>query len=240
MAKESNNPKIQRWVDDNLVDDKEDNFMIAQIAMRELSKNFRMAFTSPETVLAAYATIYDSIVEVLIDQRENHSSFDIDIAGRFEIGYSDADQDVDMEKMGSFVPHIFDLNSGKKTYEDKENKKSLELCIEWMSQNVTKNTDIIKKISTVAFKNLKDRIGLHFGQEECCIPVFVNIHECMISYLKLKQEENGEYETTINFASCFDVIVRMTEDKEQIVEYCPSIAMKLTTKSDAVATAKHE
>ena len=142
MSQESNNSKIQTWVDEYIRDDREDNFMIAQIAIEELSKNLKLGFTSPETVLATYGVIYDSIVEVLVSQREKHSSFDINIAGRFEIGYSDADGDADMEKMGSFVPHIFDLDSGKKTYEDNENKKSVELCIEWLSQNVTKNPTI--------------------------------------------------------------------------------------------------
>ena len=242
MSKETSgeNKFIRRWVNDNIIDDVDDNIKIAQLAIRKLNENFSAGFGSPETVLAFYGVTYESIMEVLKEKREKKSSYNINIAGRFEIGYTDSEENEDMEKMGSFVPYIFDKNSNKKTNKNIDEKKSLEACIEWSSQNLKENPDVIKEISTVALKNLKDKVDLHFGHNEIIIPLFVNIHECLISYLKLKQIENNEYETYINFASCFDVFIRMNEEKEQTVEYCPTITMKLETKSDAMATAKHE
>lgn len=242
MSKENSGESklIKRWVTDNIVDDIEDNIKIAQLAIRKLNDNFSVGFGSPETVLAFYGVVYDSIIEVLKEKREKKSSYNINIAGRFEIGYTDSEENEDQEKMGSFVPYVFDLNSNKVTNKNVEDKKSLEACIEWSSQNLKENPEVIKEISTKALTNLKDRIDLHLGHYEIIIPLFVNIHECMISYLKLKQAEADEYETYINFASCFDVFVRRNEEKEQNIEYCPTITMKLETKSDAVATAKHE
>ena len=239
MSKEKN-LLIQKWAEENLRDDIEDNNTVAGIAIREISNKFRMVFGSENTVLAFYATVYNSIMEVLLSKREKKSEYDINIADRFVIGYSDAEENDDAEKMGSFVPHIFDLNSGKKSYDNAESKTTLEACVEWSSKNINECRDIISDISSVALKNLKDEIGLNFGHDEIPIPLFVTIHECLVSYMKLKQKDSGEYEEFINFASCFDIYCRMNEEKEQMIEYSPTVTMKLMTKSDSIATSKHE
>lgn len=239
MAKEKNE-LIQRWADENLRDDIEDNNIVASMAMREISKKFRMVFGSENTVLAFYATVYNSIMEVLLSKREKKSEYDINIADRFVIGYSDAEENDDVEKMGSFVPHIFDLNSSKKSYDSEETKTTLEACVEWCSRNVNECREVINDISSVALKKLKDDIGLNFDHNEIPIPLFVTIHECLVSYMKLKQKDSGNYEEFINFASCFDIYVRLNEEKDQVIEYSPTVTMKLETKSDSIATAKHE
>lgn len=234
------NKLVQRWIDENIVDDVEDNYIIARLASEVIKKKFSSQFKSEELVLAFYGVVFESIMEVLLEKRNEYNSYNINIADRFEVGYTDADENEDMEKMGSFVPYIYDKKCGKKTYDNVEARPTIEVCTNWLSQNNIDNIEIIKKISTVAVKNLDREINLQLSHWETVIPFFIMIHESMISYLELKQTESGEYEIFINFASCFDVFVRLNEDKEVTIEYCPTITSKLETKSDAIATSKHE
>lgn len=237
---DTGNEKIDRWISENVKDDIEDCYEIAKLAYREIKERYNTMFTTNEMTLSFYGVVFQSIMEVLLSKRKDYAEFDINIADRFVVGYSDLGDDEDMEKAGSFVPHIFDLDSGKKTYEDYEGTSTLQACIEWSSQNLTANPEVIKEISTRAVKNLHEILNISLSSETVIIPFFVAIHESLIQYMMLKQRDLGEYETMINFIGCFNIIIRMNEEKEQSIEYAPNVSAKLETKSDNIATSKFE
>lgn len=234
------NRLVKQWIDEHLVNDIEDNMNIAFLAIENIGKKFSAAFKEPELVLATYGVIFQSIVEVLAEKRQDNSSYSINICDRFEIGYTDNNDNEDMEKMGSFVPYIYDLKCGKKTYDNVEKLKTIEVCTSWLSQNNIDQTGVIKQISKVALKNLAEKIDFHLADWQLIIPFFIMIHESMIGYIKMKQAESGNYEEMIDFCGCIDVFARMTEDKDVEIEFCPQVSMKLDIKSDAVTTSKHE
>ena len=231
---------VMDWINDNIIDDVEENYQIALLSIENIGKKFNALFKDPELLLAFYGLTFESIMDVLIDHRKTHSSYCINMCDRFEIGYTDAEQDDDTEKMGSFVPYIYDCNSGKKTYDNTENQRTIEICVSWLSQNCIEQTDIIKTISTKAQEKLKEKIDFHVPRWEIIIPCFIIIHESMLGYLTLKQAESGEYRIMINFAGCYDVFVSLDENKDVVVEYCPTIKAKLDTKSDGIATSRYE
>lgn len=231
---------VNKWIEDNLVDDIEENYDIANLAIVNVAKKFSAHFKTPELVLAFYGKTFDTIMDVLNENRGKHSNFCINMCDRFEIGYTDAEHDEDAEKIGSFVPFIYDCSSGKKTYDNKENLRTLDVCTSWLSQNCIKQPEIIKTIGSRALKVLGDDICLYLAEQEIVIPIFIIIHESMIGYLTLKLAESDKRRIKINFAGCFDVNVSLDENNNTLIEYSPTIAAKLSTKSDSIATSKYE
>lgn len=238
MSKNSGMTKLDQFEADNLNEDVNENMEIGNLAIDAVYKKYKIKFSSPRLVLAYYNKVYGVIKETLLSKRAKNAEYKINVAGIVEIGYTDGDKNEDLEKMGSFVPYIMQL--GESTGLDSEyGDDSLEKCVQWNSKNVKEQKDIINKISVSAVKVCLDELDLTIGNPEIIIPVWVAIHESMVKLMKLKLTESKEFEIMINFAGCYDVYCRKTEDGTDI-EFSPNIEDKLDTKSDIKASSKYE
>ncbi len=234
--------KLEEFYKDKILgtDDEPECKKIAEMAIKVLKKNFKIGFTSPELILSFYAKVFDTLFEILISKRNDFNEYRINVADRFEIGYSDAEDDGESEKIGSFVPFMYPINNSKKEFTDDEESSSVQRCVQWNAMNITEQKSLIDEIASKSVKNMKSDLELQIGSKEIVIPVFITIHEQMIAYLRVAMVDEGVEEKILNFASCFDVISRINDDGDTDIEYAVNIESKLLTKSDEIASSKYE
>lgn len=236
---EKESVKLNQWIRDNFVQDQEICKNIAKEAIQQIYDCFRIRFTTDETVLAFYSKVYDAIMDILWDKRSTHSEYAINIADRVEFGYVD-NTDEDMEKVGSFVPYIYNLDTPVSDFaSDDISAKSIELCTEWATNNVKSQIKTIHDISVRATKLLAE-VDIPNPDENIIIPCFVKIHEAMVAYLKhyydlyhYKEDNPDTYELNVDFCGNFNVVVRKDAENQTVLEIAPNVASKIGTKDDA-------
>ena len=238
MSKESSMTKLDQFEADNLNEDVNENIEIANHAIDMVYRKYKIKFSSPRLVLGYYNKVYGVIKETLLSKRAKNSEYRINIANIVEIGYTDGDKNEELEKMGSFVPYIMELN-GHTNNEEEPGENSLEKCVQWNSKNIKEQKKIINEISVNAVKVCSDELDLTIGNPEIIIPVWVTIHEAMVNVMKLKLIDSKSFEIMVNFAGAFDVYCRKTDNGSDI-EFSPMIEDKLDTKSDIKSSSKYE
>ena len=105
MAKDHNqkddvNEKLETWYENTVVDDREDNAMIAEVCIRECKERFNIGLGDVPTVLAIYAHTLDAITAQLKTLQEKKkllvAEMDADIASTEE-DYAESERKIAVE-----------------------------------------------------------------------------------------------------------------------------------------------
>lgn len=239
--------KYLQYFNENANEDTEDIQMICDTSNKQLYREFKMGFNNSETkkpdprlLAACFAKIYEAILISLEGFEKSYSEFEINICNRLLIGYS-TNQDEDDEKQGNFMVYIRHLDSSKKhdDFKDDPEANAIERAVQWNSENITNQSEVLKKISTEALRVLKE-IDVNFASSELIMPIFITVYENIVNYLKIIRRERDEFEYEINFMGCFYIGVRESEDGNDDVYIRPNIESKLRLKNDSIASAKYE
>lgn len=253
MAKEgTSNEKLEKYIEDIISEDMEENLQIAHLAKEELFRVWKVGFDEEEIkqedpdsgaklVLGFYSKVYECIMEKLKEKRQaDNPSYGIKIADIVLIGYDDDSDDGESEKIGNFCPYISDIPHKKIENNFDPEDSSIERCTQWMTENVKEQRKTITDIATKVVKVVGDDINFFISSPTPVFPMFATIHEQLVEWMKLKRAEEDVSEYMINFCGCFDIYARLTEDGEAVIEYSPNPSQKLETKSDATASAVKE
>ena len=239
--------KYIKFFNENVYEDQEDILTVCEVAGKTLYEKFKLGFIDPETkkieprlIAVCFTKIFGAILQNLKRlEKEQYSSFEINICNRLIVGFSTNDDDDD-EKQGNFMIFINHINGATKNDDvDDPSLTAQERSVQWNAENVIIQPEIIKQISVDALKNLKE-IEVTLASADCIMPIFVTVYEALVNYLKVTRREKEEYEYEINFASCFTIGVRESDDGIDAVYFRPSIESKLALKNDSLASSKYE
>lgn len=237
---EKDTEKLQKWYDDNVVEDIKECNEIGELAKRECLNRWNVGFEYPETVLGFYSIVYQTILDKLCEKRSDKNAFAIKIADIVEIGYDNDSDDGEQEKSGNFCPYICDLGGKTESNEDPD-LTTIERCTEWCSTKLNDGQkSLLNDIAKSALKNLKDDVDIHISASTAIFPIFSTIHEQIVSFMRVRQAETGDSEVMINFCNNFDIYCRIVEGGEAVIEYSPKPYHKISIKSDITATAPQE
>lgn len=220
-------------------EDQEHIITICETASKIIWDRFRARFDDPRLLGSCFSKIFGAFLNKLESLESEYSNFDINICDRLLIGYSTTEDDDD-EKQGNFMVSIRHLNSNKKNEEsDDPTAKCTERAVQWNTENIIAQPELLRKISIEAVDELK-QIDVAIGSSEIIIPLFVTVYESIVNYLKLKRRENDSFEFEVNFMSCFYIGARESEDEIDDIYIRPNIESKLKLKNDTKASSKYE
>lgn len=239
--------ETKKWFDENVLEDVDDLLAIANLANTIVDERISLGIGYPETTLAIYATIFDTIVDKIADFESTRDSFELNIANRLIIGYNTTDNSDD-EKVGNFMVYLnhpyeeytTTIKQNKDDEDLDDNEKTVTLCVEWNAANVKEQATLITEIATAAKKAITEKLNIKTESAEFVIPLFCIIHEQIINYLRIKRVEEGVAEKEINCCGIYTVGIRETDDGDEEIYYIPSISLKLKFKDDKASTGKSE
>lgn len=231
--------KTKSIYDDIVVDDKEAVEEISKVAAQQIYEKFRINYVvEPRYLTVEFFIIWDTLIKLITEKEKTNSEFLVNVYDRFEVGFKDRTTEDD-EKMGNFVPSIKHLGTASKNEFSSDAVTASQRCVQFNSQGIVNSPDFIKHVAAKAHKRIEDEANIKLSSDETIIPLLVTTYDCIIDYCKIKLAEicadpsSDEFTYEINFASCFDVIVRQTEDPSKPkIAIKPSIYHKLMTKSD--------
>lgn len=242
------NVKLEDWEKDYFNEDIELNETIAQLAKKDLLEKFRMGFEEPISVIAFYAVTFDAILEELKDAQKDNKEYNISFVDRFDIGYTDC-TDEDNEKVGSFNPYMYPVDTVLKDFIPDEDEKSIERNMRWNAENIHEQPKVIHDISVRATKMLAEKVDLHLPKSgECVIGPFCIIHDYIVKYLSeyfMQQYYNVEdvntYRMMVNvMAGSYDMILSINENGKVEIQYKLNVSAKQSTKDDGVASGDRD
>lgn len=184
---------------------------------------------------------YAAIINELQKLRETNSSYQINLANRLTIGFTNQSSDED-EKTGNFMIFIKHLNHytvGANDGEYRDSKKKRQYVTEWNSENMTEKPVVTNRIAAYAHKQL-EKINIYLGTPELIFPVFITVYESIVEYVKNVRRSAELEEFEINFASCFWIKAMEQDDGVDKIIIRPSIESKLDLKSDKEATSIYD
>lgn len=226
-------------------EDREEVKSVCTAAAMTIRQNFKYAFIDkdtnefcPEVVAVIFSKTYDAILDELVNLEKKNSEFNINVCGRLDIGYSNIENEDD-EKEGNFMIYIRHKNfshvNSETNYDDPSPK---ELCVSWSTTNIKDQPEILKRIAANAVEKLK-RVDVIFDTSDAILPIFITVYEHLVLFIQDQRAQANEFEYSINFASCFTIGARETDNGDEIY-IIPSINSKLKLKSDANASAKND
>lgn len=231
---------VTRWFKDYATDNAEELKIVCDLTARIAEEQFCMIIPSNNTEVyavifyATFLTILDSIKE----KQKVYNKFTVEIANSINIGYTN-DDDEDGEKDGNFTPIMEYIGINRKiTDMDKslDPDKTISNFLKWKDLNIKTNVKYYKEIQEIAYDRCFKEYRTTPRTSEAMIPLFCIFMDHIISVLKMKfQEAQGTEvsEVKMNVFGLFDVFYSFnTEDNQEIVEFKPSIRMKLTLKND--------
>ena len=242
------NLKLQDWEFNYFTEDKELNENIARLAAKDLLEKFKMGFEEPISVIAFYAITFESILEELKEKQKDNTEYNICFVDRFDIGYTDCTDD-DNEKIGSFNPYMYPLNTVIKNFVPDEDEKTIERNMRWNAENIHDQPAVIHDISVRATKKLAKEVSLHLPESgECIIGPFCIIHDYIVKYLSeyfMQQyydvEDINTYRLMVNImGGAYDMILSINEKGSVEIQYKLNVSAKQSTKDDGVASAEYE
>ena len=222
------------WVDNNVVNDKEDLMIIGGMASRELLNKFKLNI-SPAAAIAIYGITFETILDYLKKQQEKHSSFQVNICNVISVSYTNLADD-EAEKRGNFMPFIQQISDGPIPDTGISSPNTIELCAAWNTSHISEHPEVLTEISTMAVRNLADRLAMRTADRELIMPIFCTFHENLISYIKLKRVDMKATSYTIDVAGIYKIRVCEADDATEIIEYPTLIYTKKTTKDDGTST----
>ena len=231
--------KYESYFEEFAHEDKEHILTICETASKLIYDRFRARFDDPRLLAACFSKIFNAFLNKLQDLQNDYSEFQINICDRLSIGYSTTSDDDD-EKNGNFMISIIHLNSNKKNDNvDDTTSKTEERAVQWNTENIVVQPELLRKISIDAVEQLKT-IDVNIGTSELIIPIFITTYESIVNYLKIKRAEDDAFEFEINFVSCFYIGCREAEDDLDDIYIRPNIESKLKLKNDSKASSQYE
>lgn len=235
----SEKKKYESYFNEICTEDIGDIITIAEVASREIYDRIHIKFDDPKLLVSTWSKIYDAILLKLVKLESEYSDFQINICDRLSIGYSTTD-DEDDEKIGNFMISILHMNTDKKNNDvDDPEAKPSERAVHWNTENIIHQPDILRDISISAVEQLKS-IEVELGTSEAIMPIFVMTYEALVKYLKIKRNEKNDFEFEINWASCFYIGARESEEGNDDIYIRPNINSKLMLKNDTKASSQYE
>ena len=223
--------KSEAWFEKNIHENQEELVQIGELAMRSISDKFALTLNKPELVLVIYDVTFKAIIDVLKEKEEVYPDYAINIADRVEIGYSNYNNE-NAEKNGNFMVSIKHLAGKKINNRDDESDDTIELATQWNAYNITSDIETIQDIAERAKKALDDSFDVSLGSAELIMPLFISIHEALVSYLSIKRVENQTCEYEINMCGEFAAGVREDEEANEVVYFIPPVDLRLYMKDD--------
>lgn len=233
-------PKYPKLFEENVLEDESAIIDIAELSSKVMEKDLKLYFLDEKRKerdyripIAIFIKTFDAIVKELIKLEKSYSSFEINFANRFLMGFDNHENEED-EKEGNFMVYIFHVNQASKDteYDDADTETSLERAVKWINENIKDNPEVIKRISENAVEELKAYDIILYSQD-LIAPIFSIMYDTCVKYLKDKRREIGEDEYEINFAGCFFISARESEDGIDTITIRPSIESKTGLKDDA-------
>lgn len=218
---------------------------ICAIAAEHIDKVFGTKLEDPRIVGVIFSVTYTEMQRVLNAECSKTGDFkkiEINIGDRLIVSVNSSDDD-EYEKSGNIMFGIRHLNVKKKDLDFDPELKAIEKFVQFHNDNITKNTDTIRKIS-IATKKALAGLKIYFKVEEMIMPIFIYVYDALVQYLSAKRIELGKtsefpdgcYELTINFINCFEITARENKDKMSDIYIKPSIMSKLGSKNDDTAS----
>lgn len=232
--------KYEVVFDELCIEDKEDIITICSAAQEKLRKAFKIDINDPKILGVMFSKIYDSFFIELKKLESNFEKFNINIAGRLDIGFTTSNNEDD-EKNGNFMAYIRHKNKMTKdgTESFESGSTTTERLVQWNTENIIDQSELLRKISISAIEALKE-VDINLTSSEVIIPLFIIIYEEIVNYIKVKRSEIDSIKFEINFMGCFQIAaLEDAEDIDKIV-IRPSINTKLLMKDDERASSKYE
>lgn len=225
----------EKWVADNIHENHEELMQIGELAIRSISDRFALTLNKPELVLAIYDTTFNAIRNTLKEKQDTYPDYSINIADRLEIGYSNYDNE-NAEKNGNFMFSIKHLPGKKINNRDEDSDETIELATQWNAYNITSDIETVQEIAERAKKDLEERLEVSLGSSELIIPLFITIHEALVSFLTIKRVESQVCEYEINMCGQFAAGVKEDDDANEVIYFIPPVDLRLFMKDDLKAT----
>lgn len=234
MADTEKRERYLNYFDEICVEDQEDVITVCDTASMVFYSRFKFKIDDPKLYGVIFSKTFETILNVLEESTKDHLALNINMVNT-EIGYTSVNTETD-EKEGNLMFYIRYLYGKKKEgVKDDYDAKSKELCVQWNTENITENPDILRRISARAIEELK-KIDVIIGFSDLIIPLFVTTMESLIEFVQIHRKETKKFEYEINFLSCFYISCLETEDGDEI-SFRPSILSKLKIKNDAIASS---
>ena len=238
VDQETTNEKWIRYYEDNIYEDEDHIQMISETAISVIRERFSIVLNDHRLMTAAFLKIFESFIEKLKTLQKDYDNFQINLANRLAIGFTNNDNDED-EKSGNFMLFIQHLREATKVDNVTDPTVSnIERAVQWNAENIVENPDLIRSLTIEAVKYLNG-IDIQIANNEIIMPIFISYYECIINYLKIYRREADLFEFQLNY-SWFFIGAREGEDGRDTVFIRPSINGKLSLKSDVNASSKDE
>lgn len=225
----------EAWVDEFVVNDKEDMMIIGGMTSRELIDKFKLNIT-PAAAIAIYGITFETILDYLKKKQEAHfSSFQINVCNVISISYNNQEDD-ESEKLGNFMPFIQQIADGPIPDTGISGTKTIELCAAWNTSHISEEPEVLSEIQNMAVRNLNDRLAMRTASSDLIMPIFCTFHENLISYIKMKRVDMQATSYLLDVAGIYKVSVSEADDATEIIEYPPLVYTKKTMKDDSMAS----
>ena len=220
-------------------EDIEDILTVCEMAGPKICKIVKARFDDPKLLGSVFSKIFTAIQKNLRDLEDKYSSFEINVCDRLLIGYSNKTEEDD-EKAGNFMFYMRHMSDSKKVEDEVDSSSSAtELAVQWNTENIRVQPELLRKIAVDAIKELEE-IKVMLSSSEFIFPIFVTVYENLINYLRVKRGEKDVFEYEINFMSCFYIGARESEDGVDDIYIRPNIESKLFLKNDLRASSEND
>jgi hypothetical protein len=253
MAKKTDGKeKFELFWEENVTDDVEAIDAICYNASYLIGRDLLIHFNSGANGVSQYhilagwfAKVYEAILTVMKGLTSQYSEFTVNICDRFFIQFSDGTSDEEMdEKEGNYVFSMIYSDKSPKRTEFSEDQNAEERCVQWETENILSQPELINKIKIQAMKNLRNDLDIALEKSSCVMPIFIYIFDCFMDYYeKIIQTADSDYngDPEFNFCNCFIASGNYDiEENKWRFGFRPCIVNKLGGKDDLNATSKYE
>lgn len=233
---------IDKWFDAIVTNDEDRQFWqnVGAIAFKKI-ENLKLGVKSHKTIAFMYESVFLSIMELIRSKEEEYQKYNIDLI-HMNIGYTTTNDDDD-EKKGNFMVYIQHKDHKLTEQEDNDpNKKTIELCREWISTNIKDGIEEANIIGSTAIINMAKNGNLAITSDLSSMPIpfFIYVHEAIIEYLKTRRIEMDQDKIVQDILGLFKIIIEMDGDAELLISYAPDGVCKLLTKNDDLASSEED
>lgn len=243
VNREKKETKVMRWFRENTVNNASELRIVCDLTSRSAEEQFSMYIKSGHNEVYGvifYATMM-SIMEFIKDKEKTYNNFTMEIAKSVNIGYINNTDDTN-EKTGNFevIMEYIGINRQIVDNGDDNVDKTNQNFIRWKELNIKKNIEYCKDIQTRSYERLKNEFAVSLRTSEAVIPLFCIFLDNLTGVLKNKYKEaigTDISQVSINVFGLFDAYYSFDEEaNEEIIEFKPTIKLKLFAKDDNLAT----
>lgn len=242
--------KIVAIYEENVREDHEHIATIAGTANRNIQERFCFSMLSKDSperngykiIPVTFIIIFNTITDFLKSKREKHRNYEIEIAGRVKIGYSNQINEEDL-KTGNFMIYIKDMDHYEIPNMDMDFKTEehvKEYVTAWNQENMIRQPEDTREIAATALKRLGKEAEIHLGSAEMVFPVFITIYDTLVKYMMTYRKEIHEEMFELNFCNCFTITSMEQDSGIDKITIRGSVGKKMALKSDGIITSQFE